>query len=173
MGQVDVEKLQGGRQDKVPQFFKADHQKWPTQDAAEKGKAGEAESSLVGVASFPLLFLSRHDLLFQMCIDSLEPPSRCHLQCMRHDLSSFDVSEETVVILPSGIVPHMDLRRNLAMECQCLCLPRQQKCLKMCMRQETRKIKTSHEPTLPLAQLCISQSSQSPRTFLENFRSGT
>jgi hypothetical protein len=74
----------GGWQDRAPQYFKADHRKQPTQDTAEKVKGRAAVPSLVGVAFFPLLFLSRysrprHDLLFEIHVDSFKPPSRFHL----------------------------------------------------------------------------------------------
>lgn len=103
MGQVDAENLQGRTARESPQYLKAHHQKQPTQDTADKGKGGAAEPSLVGVAFFLLLFLSRysrprHDLLFEIRVDSCKPPSRFHLQQMRHGHSSLDGSEETVVM---------------------------------------------------------------------------
>ncbi|MCQ8205863.1 hypothetical protein NP569_26615, partial [Vibrio parahaemolyticus] len=47
----------GGRQERAPQYFKADHRNQQTQDTAEKVKGRAAVPSLVGVAFFPLLFL--------------------------------------------------------------------------------------------------------------------
>lgn len=83
---MDAENLQGRTaRERPPQYFKADHQKQPTQDTADKVKGGAAEPSFVGVAFFPLLFLSRysrprHDLLFKIRVGSSKPPSRFHLQ---------------------------------------------------------------------------------------------
>lgn len=131
----------GGRRERAPQYFKADPQKQPTQDTADKVKGGAAEPRLVGVAFFPLLFLSRysrprHDLLFEMCVDSFKPPSRCHLQ---HDHSSLDVSEETVVICVRALYHIWTCKkeRNPATECQYLS-SNAAKTPRMCKRQETR-----------------------------------
>lgn len=51
------------------------------------------------------------------------------------------------------------------MECQYLS-SNAAKTPRMCTRQETEQPKTRHQPALPLAQLCISQPSANPRTFL-------
>lgn len=55
--------------------------------------------------------------------------------------------------------------KNLAMECQYLSsnAAKHPECAR---GKKPEQLKTRHQPTLPLAQLCISQSSANPRTFL-------
>lgn len=162
----------GGRQERAPQYLKAHHQKQPTLDTADKGKGGAAEPSLVGVAFFLLLFLSRsrprHDLLFEIRVDSCKPPSRFHLQQMRHGHSSLDGSEETVVMCDRALYHIWTCKEEkpshgvpvFVFQCSKNTQNVHQ------ARNQNNLSKTRHQPALPLAQLCISQPSANPRTFL-------
>lgn len=161
----------GGRQERAPQYLKAHHQKQPTLDTADKGKGGAAEPSLVGVAFFLLLFLSRsrprHDLLFEIRVDSCKPPSRFHLQQMRHGHSSLDGSEETVVMCDRALYHIWTCKEEKPQPWSAsICLPMQQKHPECAPGKKPEQPKTRHQPALPLAQLCISQPSANPRTFL-------
>lgn len=113
MGQVDAEPA-GRAARECPQYFSWSSEVTNTGCRREsKGRSSRVQPC--GRASFQLLFLSRHVrptclTLFQICVESCEPPSRFHLQSTRHGHSSLDVSEETVVTLPSSTVPQVDLK---------------------------------------------------------------